>query len=119
MKKAIYASDMLLKTEGIPFSWNSTDYNKIGLKTGETLISFYKLKEFQKISDLDTSKDLGLSGYNVFFNISSIYNYTNQINYLKGPSPSEPYLLIPVERVFLVENGTTNIPVKMEMVIWR
>ncbi len=117
--RAVYSSELLLRTEGVPSNWTDSDYIQLGLEKENFVVSKNKLDMLMNVSTNNIISSIGLSGYNLFINITSVFNYTTQINYTKGNPPSDPYILIPIYRFFLLDNETENIPAKMQMEVWR
>jgi hypothetical protein len=116
---AVYASEVLLRTEGIPPDWDPGNYVQLGLEEENFVVSNEKLDMLMTIGNEELVDNIGLRGYKMFINITSVFNYTAQVNYTKGDFPSNPFILIPVYRIFLMDNGTSKIPVKMTMEVWR
>jgi len=117
-KQVIQISELLIKTPGFPQNWNQTSVIQPGFFETE-VCSFQKLENFFNMTYLDLIQTLNLASYNIFVNISSVYNYTTVINKTIGILPQNQVMASPINRFFIVEKNNIRIPVKMEMVVWR
>ncbi len=116
---ALDSSDTLFNTKGVPYDWNTTNYEKIGLEEEDFLVSMEKMQMFLSMSEEEVLGNLGIEGYHIFINFTNIYPYTENITYVFGTAPNNPYILARVYRFFLLRNETSRIPMKMEMEVWR
>lgn len=69
--KAFQVSDVLIKTEGIPSNWNSTNVNIIGLVSEDRVINEDKLNNFINL-DQQEIKDKLATNYDIYFNLTNI-----------------------------------------------
>ena len=107
-EKAMTATDILLKTEGIPANWDlipnlTTDnITSLGFVTGANELDINKLEAFKNLSYLDTGRLMGLSKQDY---IITIDNFENKTLYVFGKD-IDPIVFI--ERMALLGNATVE-----------
>src|SRR3989344_297961 len=69
--KTFQVSDVLIKSEGVPSNWNSTNVNIIGLASEDRVINVDKLNNFIDLSQQEI-KDKMATNYDIYFNLTNI-----------------------------------------------
>jgi len=93
---ALAVSDALLRTEGMPSSWNTTDVSVIGLASEENILNATKVSYLLAMgsSDYNRTRTILSGGYDFFLNITDL----NGTSYgIIGSKPANR-MVIPVER---------------------
>ncbi|NOQ56347.1 MAG: hypothetical protein GQ477_06105 [Nanohaloarchaea archaeon] len=74
-KKIFYITDMLTRTPGYPYGWNSTDVELIGLSDSSNMINSSKLDELQNMSYYNMTFLWGITDYEFNLTVSGDYTY--------------------------------------------
>ncbi len=69
-------TNQLIKTQGIPVSWEKdpSNFQELGLATSDRVLSTKKVDEFVKLPYDDIRDSLNLEGYDCSFNITTLSN---------------------------------------------
>ena len=112
-EKAVLISDLLVKSQGNPADWNSTNVVSFGLATSSSIISQEKLVQLNNIT---CSKFKEISGINYNFylevkdlNENTLFKDTKCGEYLSSGK------IIPVERYVLLDSRL----VKLRVILWE
>lgn len=104
-KKVFYITDMLTRTPGYPYGWNSTNVELIGLSDSSNKINSSKLDELQNISYDNMTFLWGITDYE--FNLT-ISGETTYATFGKTIDNGARYIT-PIERVILIDYGNGTI----------
>ena len=116
---ALFISDSLIRTPGLPDDWNTTNVQVIGLASKENIINKTKINRFISL-DYETSKNLlGTGGHEFYFSLNHINNTVVKNEYgqniTAGTYPaSNASLVMPIERYVLYDRDTK----KLSFMLW-
>lgn len=69
--KALYVSDILLNTPGVPQNWNTSNVMMVGLKENNTdVLDLDKIISFRMLGYNESKRYLGVGSYDFFINIT-------------------------------------------------
>lgn len=117
---ALFISDSLIRTSGLPADWNSTNVQVIGLVSEENVLNNTKVNRFINLS-YETSKNLlGTGGHEFYFRLNHLNDSIVQNEYgqniTAGSYPAQnASLVIPVERYVLYNRDIK----KLSFVLWK
>ncbi|MCS7105931.1 MAG: hypothetical protein NZ942_01270 [Candidatus Aenigmarchaeota archaeon] len=126
-KKLQRASDMLIRSKGIPEDWesNPNEAKAFGLvKDSEYILSKEKILQFLNMLNTNpdkTKNSLGFSGYNLYVRFANITGDDFDPPYEGGNFPSEQKIVVSINRYFLMDmEGSENKELAMmQMIVWR
>lgn len=114
---ALFISDILIRSTGIPENWEENNVKVIGLAENENILNKTKVLRFINM-DYNTSKRvLGIQLYDYYFKLEDLNKsiiYINQTPVIKGIYPDNVSLIIPIYRYGLLDDAI----VKMTFILW-
>jgi len=114
----IMVSDALVRTPGIPESWDSDTVTSIGLSSRENVLNRTKVDMFINMSYEYTKTLLGLEKYHFYFRLKDMNGYVMQNTYgqnlTAGTYPQDSELVVPIQRHVLY-NGDMA---KLDFMLW-
>ena len=92
-------SDMLIRTEGLPEGWDTSDVNQIGLSSEENVLNTTKVSYFLTMgnSEYNRTRAILTGSYDFFFNLTDLNGTSHGII---GNKPQDR-MTIPIERYCL------------------
>lgn len=113
--KGLTISDSLIRTPGIPFEWNGTTVQVLGLALDENVLNATKVKYFVDMSDTDYDRLRGLMDigqYDFYLEVLDLNGtvYGNTTTPIDAESPT----IVPIERYAMYNDRI----VKLKLVIW-
>jgi hypothetical protein len=103
-KTALFISDSIIRSKGIPEDWNTSNVKIVGLAEKENVLNETKVRYFLNLSEQKIKETLGIESYNFYVELKDIAGQTVQINgdpAIKGSYPSNANFVVPVERTVL------------------
>lgn len=115
--RGVQASDVLIRTKGIPENWNSSNVVSIGIANSENVINKTLTLRLSTINYNISKALLGIQDFEYYlviedFNSSMIFTYG-----LNAPSSSK--IILPITRYTLYDNESSKIPARMRLIIWE
>ena len=120
-KKLQRASDLLIRSKGLPEDWDETNVKAFGLAEEEYIVNFTKVLNFNGSSEQKIKGNLGISGYNLYIRITNITGYDfpeGKIEIGNYPS-SEARVVVSIKRYFLMDFETRKELAMMQIIAWR
>ena len=115
---AIKISDSLVRTGGLPFGWNDSSVQLIGLASQENVLNTTKV-DYLTSMGYDTLKNkLKTGGSELYLEIryinGSVATNSSGQELAVGTYPSAASMIVPVERYVLLN----ELPAKMRLMLW-
>lgn len=113
---ALTVSDSIIRTQGIPTDWNTSNVRSIGLADEANILNDTKLLRFASLS-YQTSRVLLTGEFNFYFELRQLDNKLvaiNGTNITAGMQPLNPRIIVPVDRYVLHQRR----PAKIRLVVW-
>lgn len=104
-KKVFYITDMLTRTPGYPYGWNSTDVELIGLSDSSNMINLSKLDELLNVSYDNMTFLWGVTDYEFNLTVSGEVTYKS----FGQTIDNNARFITPIERVILINYGNGTI----------
>ncbi|MBW6462246.1 MAG: hypothetical protein K0B07_04330 [DPANN group archaeon] len=104
-KKVFYITDMIARTPGYPYGWNSTTVELIGLSDSSNMINYSKFLELQNVSYGGMTFLWGISDYDFNLTISGETTYET----IGKSIDNNARYITPIERVVLIDYGNGTI----------
>lgn len=118
---AVTASEVLLKTEGSPREWNTTNVKSVGLLSGEFL-NESKVIAFVSMDYSPARSTLGIRQYELYVNFTSINSSILNLRGRELSFGSDPIVssqIIKVQRAALIDSNGTRKTAVINFVVWR
>ncbi|MGC8812374.1 MAG: hypothetical protein ACP5O8_02195 [Candidatus Aenigmatarchaeota archaeon] len=112
-KKLQRASDLLIRSRGVPEDWNGLNVKAFGLVNDtEYVVSFDKILNFFDLTEEKIRSVLGLGGYNIYFKVTNITGGDFPEGRLeKGSYPSsDARVIVSIKRYFIIQLRRAWIP---------
>ncbi|MEM5793655.1 MAG: hypothetical protein QXS48_04750 [Candidatus Aenigmatarchaeota archaeon] len=121
-KKLQRASDLLIRSKGVPEDWDSNNVKAFGL-AGDTeyIVSEEKISKFLSAGIDKIKSSLGFGGYNLYIRFANITgdDFDPANPYEIGSFPNNPKIVVSIKRYFLIDfNGNRDLAM-MQMIVWR
>lgn len=104
--RALTASDLLIRSQGVPSNWTTSTVLSIGLAGEEKILNRTKLLAFEQLNYNTSKVVLGVGSYDFFFQLLHANGTVVSINgtaMTVGLSPTNASIIVPVERHVLYE----------------
>jgi len=116
-RTALLISDSLIRSPGVPESWNISTVEIIGLAKEENVLNETKVAFLLNLTNEQIKTLLGIEAYNFYIELRNSNNETLEVDgkpIIKGDYPSNAHFVIPVERVVLFGNTIS----KLLLILW-
>jgi len=115
-QKAGYVTEVLVRTEGYPNDWNSTNVNLPGLLDNEMYISNKKLDSLMLINLNDLKNMWGISSYNFNMTISDTSNVYFTLGETLDGSEKQ---VVSKSRLVIYNDSNNLIKTELQFVLWE
>jgi hypothetical protein len=118
---AVSVSELLIKTEGSPKNWNSSNVKSIGLASGD-LLNQSKVIEFVNMSYDSVRNIMNIKQYGMKMTFNSINGSVLNISGTEmqiGSDPPNNSQVINIKRNTLITDGGERTIALMNFILWR
>lgn len=121
-KKLQRASDLLIRSKGLPEDWDPNTVKAFGLvEDEEYILSKDKISNFLSTPVDKIKSSLGFGVYNLYIRFANITgeDFDPANPYEIGNLPNNPKIVVSIKRYFLIDfNGNRDLAM-MQMIVWR
>lgn len=115
-RKAMYAADTLLKSEGLPSGWTPANVDEIGIAESDHVINGSLVDNMLLVNYDKARSAFGLEIYEFYINIT---NYTGGQIAGYGMPPQNVRDLAAIQRMALFQNQSPPVRAVITFYVWR